>query len=97
MDLIIEIYRKKAQSMKMSCSEIICNLKSAVNISCSEDLMNYSSTHKHATKFCNILNTFRHLIYYLSFLPNSVFNYIPLHLYSIKSIPIQFYDNHTLI
>ncbi len=40
-DFIIGIYTKRAQSVKISCSEIICNLKS-VKFSWSENLMNYS-------------------------------------------------------
>ncbi len=38
---IIEIYWKRAQSMKMSCNEISCNLQS-VRILCSENFMKYS-------------------------------------------------------
>ncbi len=41
MDFIIEIYRKKAQSVKISCTKMTGNLKS-VWISCSKNFMNYS-------------------------------------------------------
>ncbi len=37
-DFIIEIYRKRAQSVKISCSEISCTLK-PLNITCSENTL----------------------------------------------------------
>ncbi len=42
MDFIIEIYWKRAQTVKLSCTEMICKLKTVI-ISCSENFMNYST------------------------------------------------------